>query len=218
MRKKMLVVLVAAIAASGATLYASREAVYQAVGAYLTVEDPLRRVDVIQVISGPDHRADYAIDLFKRGYGDVIFFTGGWCDTIQGIHAERGRQRALAQGIPAAAIVADATQVTSTYAEAERLKVYLDQRATPVKSVMLVSDSYHMRRARWAYRQVLGDEIELLMAPVPFERSPFAQRWWEDPLSAQMVKEEYLKFAYYVARYQLSFGPVRDWLATLDRD
>jgi hypothetical protein len=73
-----------------------------------------------------------------------------------------------------------------------------------------------MRRARWTTQRLLGDEIQVQMAPVPFEVSPYQRRWWTDEASRKYVKDEYLKLAYYVARYQLSWGPLKAWLASLD--
>jgi hypothetical protein len=54
------------------------------------------------------------------------------------------------------------------------------------------------------------------MAPVPFEMSPYQRRWWTDAASHRYVKDEYQKLAYYVARYQLSWGPLKEWLASFD--
>jgi len=89
---------------------------------------------------------------------------------------------------------------------------------TPIRSVIVVSDPYHMRRARWTYRLVLGDSVKLLMAPVPFELSPYRHEWWTDKESRKMVRHEYSKILYYYLKYRLSWGPLKDWLASLDRD
>jgi hypothetical protein len=56
------------------------------------------------------------------------------------------------------------------------------------------------------------------MAPVPFDLSPYQHRWWAERESRRMVEEEYLKWGYYIARYQLSWGFLKDWLASFDRD
>jgi hypothetical protein len=76
------------------------------------------------------------------------------------------------------------------------------------RSVVVVSDPFHMRRARWAFRKVLNDRIELQMAPVPFELTPYQRTWRTDPESRSYVREEYEKFIYYIARYQLRLGEV----------
>ena len=108
--------------------------------------------------------------------------------------------------------------VTSTYSEVEELKTWIDQSPTPIRSVMVVSDPFHMRRARWTAWQVLGKDIQILMAPVPFEHTPYQRRWWEDEASSRYVKEEYQKTIYYILRYQLSWGRMREWLASLDTE
>jgi uncharacterized SAM-binding protein YcdF (DUF218 family) len=183
-----------------------------AIGDYLVVQDELVPADVIHVLSGADYRVDYASQLYQQGYGGVLFCTG------RGAQAEHIRRRAIRQGVPDEAIVADGTWVTSTYTEALRLKAYIEQSETPVRSVIVTSDAYHMRRARWTYRQVLGDQVQVQMAPAPFELSPFRHEWWTGRRSRERVVEEYLKMVYYVARYRVFHGPVQDWLASLDRN
>lgn len=181
-------------------------------------QDNLSPADVVHVIAGEDYRTDYAIQLYKRGLANQIFFTGGWCNTGQYYHGQHGRERALSQGVPEAAIALDDSPVTSTYNEAERLAAFIGRSHDPIKSVIVVSDPFHMRRARWTYQRVLGKDIAVYMASVPFEQTPYQQRWWEDRLSRAYVKEEYEKIVYYVARYQLSWGPVKYWLSSLDRE
>jgi uncharacterized SAM-binding protein YcdF (DUF218 family) len=215
---KHLPVIAVAVVLACATLFLARRPILLAVGDFLVVRDDLRPADVIAVISGPDDRTDYAIQLYKQGYGKQIFFTGGWCPVIQGNHAERGKERALEQGVPPQAIATDGSPVNSTYSEAVRLKEFIAESEAPIQSVIVVSDPHHMRRARWTYRLLLGDQVSIQMAPVPFELSPYQRRWWTDEESRQYVKNEYLKIAYYYARYQFSWGPVREWLASLDTE
>jgi uncharacterized SAM-binding protein YcdF (DUF218 family) len=173
---------------------------------------------VIHVIAGRDYRTAYAIQLYQQGYGEQIFFTGGWCISHNLYHGQHGKDLALEQGVPSEAIAIDDSDVTSTYSEAVRLKEYIASSLVPVHSVIVVSDPYHMRRVRWTYRRVLGDEIRLQMAPVPFELSPYQRQWWIDEASRQYVWDEYLKLAYYYARYKFSSGPLRQWLVSLDRE
>ena len=212
------VLLVSVIVASlSVTLFLLREPILQAIGDWLIVQDELHPADVIHVIAGPDDRTDTAIQLYKQGYGKTIFFTGGWCKHHNLYHGQHGRDLALEQGVPQEAIAFDDSEVTSTYAEVVRLKEYITQSQAPVRSVIVVSDAFHMRRARWTYRHVLGDQISVQMAPVPFSSSPYQRRWWTDKASQRYVKDEYLKMLYYYARYQFNLGPLNGWLVSLDR-
>jgi uncharacterized SAM-binding protein YcdF (DUF218 family) len=212
------VVLVAFVLVSGIAVWSAREPILVSVGSFLVVQDELASADIIHVISGLDDRTDYAIQLYKQGYGKTLFFTGGWCDKVQGNHAERGKERAQSQGVPSSAIAIDGSEVTSTYAEALRLREFIQSSDEPIRSVIIVSDPYHMRRARWAYRHVLGKGVEVLMAPVPDGLSPYRERWWADAASRRYVEREYGKIVYYYARYKFSWGPVKEWLASLDVD
>jgi uncharacterized SAM-binding protein YcdF (DUF218 family) len=184
------------------------------IGNYLVVDDNLSPVDVIHVIAGDDYRTDYAIQLYKQGYAKIIFFTGGWCTHHDWYHGIHGQQRALSQGVPLEAIAYDDTSVTSTYSETVILKAWMDQSPVPIHSVIVVSDPFHMRRARWTYRFVLGKGINILMAPVPFDQTPFKQQWWTDESSTMYVRDEYIKMVYSFFRYQLSIH----WLARFDTE
>jgi hypothetical protein len=73
-----------------------------------------------------------------------------------------------------------------------------------------------MRRALWTYQQVFGDQIQIQMAPVPFELTPYRATWWKDVESQKYVQEEYFKFIFYLFRYQYSWGFFKDWLASFD--
>jgi uncharacterized SAM-binding protein YcdF (DUF218 family) len=196
----------------------NRERILLAVGDFLVVQDKFEPADIIHVIAGPDHRTDYGIQLYKKDYAKRIFFTGGWCPFHNVYHGEHGKERALEQGIPLEAIAINDSQVRSTYDEVIKLKEFMTQAKVPIHSVIVISDPHHMRRARWTYRQVLGNNIRITMAPVPFGLSPYKRNWWKDRASKRMVKDEYVKFGYYLVRYQLSWGPLKDWLSTLDRN
>ncbi len=199
-------------------LFLSREEWLLFIGDILIVDDTLHPADVIHVIAGEDYRTDYAIELYKRGYGEALFFTGGWCKFHLYNHGVHGEERSLAQGVPLEAIVYDDSKVTSTYMEAGRLNEWIKKSPYPIRSVIVVSDPFHMRRALWTYRKVLGDGIEVQMAPVPFEMTPYKRTWWTDPLSRDYVRDEYQKYVYYILRYQLSSGKFQDWLIMLDSE
>jgi uncharacterized SAM-binding protein YcdF (DUF218 family) len=186
------------------------------IGNFLATRSGLEKGEIVHVISGADSRADYGIELVKAGYAPKIFFTGGWCDEINGYHGQRGKQRALKQGVAEDAITTDDSKVVSTYDEALRLKAYLDKQPESTKSIIVVSDPFHMRRVAWTYRRVFGPNMKIILAPVPFEKTPFNPRWWLDADSARNVGEEYAKLGYSLLRYQFASGWFKDWLASLD--
>jgi uncharacterized SAM-binding protein YcdF (DUF218 family) len=214
---KPILVIIVSVALFCVTLFLVRKPILLAIGDFLVVQDELRPADVIHVISGPDDRTDHAIQLYRQGYGGQLFFTGAWCSTIQANHAQHGKERSIEQGVPPQAIAIDGSLVDSTYSETVKLKEFMAPSQASIRSVIVVSDPHHMRRAHWTYRHLLGDQVSVQMAPVPFGVSPYQRRWWTDEKSRQYVKNEYLKIAYYYARYQFGVGPLGEWLASLDR-
>ena len=199
------------------SLFLVRERILQQIGDFLVVQDTLKPADVIHVIAGEDFRTDYAFQLYKKGYGKTVFFTGGWCHHHNYDHGTHAREKAVAQGIPLTSIADDDTEVMSTYMEAMRLKEWIERNSIPIHSIIVVSDPFQMRRARWTYRKVFGSKIQIQMAPVPFELTPYKSTWWADANSRKYVEDEYLKSIFYLFRYQYSWGSLREWLSTFDR-
>ena len=214
-RSRKLILLSIVILGMGLVLF--HERVLTQIGDFLIIQDPLKPADVIHVIAGEDFRTDYAFQLYKEGYGKTVFFTGGWCDIHLYEHGARAREKALLQGLPLASIASDDSAVMSTYMEAERLKKWIESRPIPVRSIIVVSDPFHMRRARWTYQKVFGNTVQIEMVPVPFRLTPYQVTWWKDTDSKRYVEEEYVKFVFYLFRYQYSWGFLRDWLSAFDK-
>jgi uncharacterized SAM-binding protein YcdF (DUF218 family) len=202
---------------AGIVLFNLRYQILLSLGDYLIIEDRLHPADVLHVIAGENYRTDYAIQLFKRGNAKILFFTGGWCKQHGYYHGEHAKARSMAQGVPPNSIVFDDSTVISTYQETERLKEWMGRSRTVVHSVTVVSDPFHMRRARWTCERLLGKSVAVQMAPVPFELTPYRRNWWADRLSRSYVKDEYKKLVYYVLRYQISSGKFQEWLASRDQ-
>jgi uncharacterized SAM-binding protein YcdF (DUF218 family) len=211
---RMLVIAGLIILTIAFSLLLFKEQVFHGIGNYLVIQDNLSPADIVHVVAGEDYRTVYAIDLYQQGLAKQIFFTGGVCQYHGYDHSEHGMQLARAQAVPQEALASDSTPVKSTYDEAVLLKAYLDQNPQPGRSVIVVSDPFHMRRARWTYQRVLGDEVKVMMAPVPFDRLNYRSDWWKDPAAQRYILDEYTKGIYYFLRYQLSWN----WLARFDTE
>ena len=66
--------------------------------------------------------------------------------------------------------------VTSTYEEAIALENYCQQ--VSVKSVTIVTVTFHTGRAYWIFRTILPNEIEIRMAEAP-EEGFSKSTWWQ---------------------------------------
>jgi uncharacterized SAM-binding protein YcdF (DUF218 family) len=195
-------------------LMRTRELIGLMLADYLIVQDNPASAEVIHVIAGDDYRTEYAIQLYKQGLAKAIFFTGGWCTFHKYNHGEHGMQLALSQGVPPEAIAYDDSPVFSTYDETLLLKEYLAKTLPSAQSIIVVSDPFHMRRARWTNEMIFGKGLKINMQPVPFDQTPFKQHWWTDGASRRYVRDEYIKMVFYYFRYQLGWT----WLKFLDQN
>ncbi|MDO9120452.1 MAG: YdcF family protein [Anaerolineaceae bacterium] len=212
MMKKILIVAIILIILTGVF-----SALLQPIGDYLIIQDKPKKVDMIVTSSGAEYRTDYAIELYKQGLASKLFFTGGYSEKNQRIEAEWSRRLALDAGAPDDAVIIDTSEVISTYQEALRLRSYLDAHNETITTIMIVTDPYHTRRAKWAYKTVFGDQIKVRMVPVPFESTNLSITWWKDAESRKMVWNEYVKLVFYVIRYELSAGELKTWLTRFDK-
>ena len=188
------------------------------IGDFLVISDTIENVDLITAVSGPEYRIVYAAELCGKRYSNRLFFTGALYEGTNTTEASWSEYIAKTTGVAEGVeIILDETPISSTQDEAVLLKKYIDAHKEEIKSIMIVTDAYHTRRARWIYRQVLGDEIKIVMVPVPFSRTNMSKYWWTNAESRKFVFNEYVKLVFYLFRYDLTTGSVREWLAQFDK-
>jgi len=185
-----------------AIFFIARESILLSLGNFLIVGDDLHPADLIHVLGGDVERVDYGIDLYKQGYGRKILFTGGRVELplVKTTYSRLAREYAESKGALAEDILPDESTATSTFEEVLELEEILQHEAS-VRSLIIVSSPYHLRRARWIFKKGLNNRVALQFAPVPFEKSRQKQRWWTEELSLQSVVNEYLKLPLYVLKY-----------------
>jgi len=173
--------------------YLIREPMLLGIGNYLIVEDSLHPADLIHPLGGGYDRLDYAVKLYKQGYGHRIFVTGE-DDAIE------YRKYVISKDVPGRNLFPDESKATTTYEEALELKKFIEHHLS-IKSVIVVSNPYQMRRARWIFDKVLGNRVSLQFTPVAFEVARYKKRWWADAKSRTSVISEYFKLPYSYLRY-----------------
>jgi uncharacterized SAM-binding protein YcdF (DUF218 family) len=178
----------------------------------LIVGAELERADALVVLSGSGtyvERTQWAARLFREGRAPKIILTedpvpGPWSQEEQRnpTFTERAMAELKRAGVPADRIEVLPGPVTSTYEEAVLLRPYAASRG--LRSILVVTSSYHSRRALWTMRRAFdGSGIEIgLDAVPPGRQAPRPALWWLKPLGWRMVALEYLKMAYYFFRYR----------------
>ena len=168
------------------------------VGTFLVVDDGLRPVDAVVVLSGDTsrERLDEAIRIVRRGLaGWIIVLTGTPPDFYD--EAAAIRQYVKRRGANPARVVV-ASEVHSTLDDAQIAAQVMRERGW--KSAIVVTSPYHTRRAGWVFYRAwrrLGLSSSVHPSPDPLF-DPY--RWWEDDRSTEAVVLEYIKFLLYLVR------------------
>ena len=106
-------------------------------------------------------RLDHAYTLYKRGLAPVIITTGGAGGDPHFSEGQVGRDYLESRGVPDGDLIAE-TQGGDTDESTQRVAVIL--RANDMRSCILVSDAYHMFRAK----QMMGAQgLQVYISPRP---------------------------------------------------
>lgn len=174
------------------------------IGQFLVIENPLEQAQIIQALGWTGtERIDHAIKLYKRGWGNKLYFTGNGEALPFAFNnfGEVATAYADSQGVPEESVISSPS-TASTYEEAVALKRLIYQNHD-IQSVIIVSSPFHMRRVRMIFRKVLPDKIKTIFHPVPWSESKYARRWWSTEDSTAMVINEYIKLVYYYFKYMI---------------
>ncbi len=167
------------------------QAVLQAVGDFLVVSDPPVRSDAIIAISGDgEERVRMAAALLAEGYGRFLILSGGPGGGSGS--AARLARWARHYGVAADRLLLDAA-ATTTVQNAGGSAALMDREG--LRSALLVTSPYHMRRAIVIFRARFGPQgLTVHAAPV---RDSFFQMqgWWKGAPSRRIVIREYMDLA-----------------------
>jgi uncharacterized SAM-binding protein YcdF (DUF218 family) len=169
-----IVAVIVAIAAICALVFYT-DAVWR-IAAPLRMSAPPTHADAIVVFAGGvgesgkagggmPERLNEAVDLYRAGYAPYLVFSSGYVYSFKEV--ESMRDLAVAQGVPAAAIVLE-QRATNTYQNVKFADEILRDHKS--KSILLVSSPYHMRRATMVWHKIAPGVI---VTPTPPPRSQF---------------------------------------------
>jgi len=172
-------------------LYIGHGFILEKSGRYLYYKDELKPADVIVILAGEEtERVEYGAKLFKEGWArkDRIISAGGpvvwkytWASLMQ--------EHAIHLGIPKNAILLE-DRSRDTEEDARFTKAIMNKYG--YKSCILVTSSYHSRRATRIFREIMGNEIKVISAP---SDSWFKfDEWWKRRRDRTQVFSEYSKF------------------------
>lgn len=163
------------------------------IGHALAVSDPLAKADAIVAISGDTGpRVVAAVDLWQKGYADVIVFSGGSQDPSSVPSAELMKRQAVRLGVPEENIVLE-PEAATTQQNARRVAELMNESGR--RSAILVTSPYHQRRAAMHFsREFARFGLTFINRPAEDPRwSP--ERWWMNEPSRSLTVVELAKLA-----------------------
>jgi len=133
------------------------------VGAYLSVGDRVQPVDAIVVLSGDEgERVIEAAEWYSKGYGEYLVITKTDTEEIgeQKTYSENLLRIAIDQGVPQDSILFSEGMAGNTFEEAQAVLELVKIRN--IKSILIITDTFHTRRAKMIFNRVFdGEEIEI---------------------------------------------------------
>ena len=205
MRPRWKILLVGLILAPA--LFALRGWYLPAVAHWLDVgERPIPKVDYAIVLPGDyTSRPFVAAALYRAGLARSVATPSPEQspENVEGValpEPEITRRVLLKLGVPPEDVVILPGASQSTFDDARLVAKLVAGR--PHTSIAVVTSDYHTRRSRWIFRRVLGGlpvEIHMVAAPTDYYS---ADDWWRYEAGFSMYCAEYMKFGYYLLRYE----------------
>lgn len=176
-------------------------------GNFLVADDPQERGTVVVLMGSIPDRILETADVYDEGYAERVVFVHSYMNgydklverdvTIPG-HADISKMAVMELGIPENMIVLLDGVARSTRDEAVSVKEYLRENKE-VTRILLVTSSYHSRRSKLIFSNVLRDldrDVEVLARPSKYDDFD-AENWWKKREDAKRVVLEYLKLGYF---------------------
>lgn len=162
------------------------------------ISDNNSPADAIVVLGGAlDIRPAAAAALHNEGAAPLILVSRS--DADRGREALRMRERLLACGVPAMAIVDFKIKLHSTYGEARGVVEFAQ--SGNIKRVIVPVEIFQTRRVQWIFRRELsrcGIRVAV-RAIIPPDYNVY--NWWKTKSGRMNFRHELIKLAYYRLRY-----------------
>lgn len=164
------------------------------IGYYLSPQDQLRHADLIVAISGGEtpQRTREAVRLYREGYAPALLFSGAAADRSGPSNAAAMRADAIADGVPASAILIEEDSATTTQNAANAAPII---HSIDAHSIILVTSPYHQRRASLSFHEMLGSGVTIINHSAP-DSAWRKSTWWHQPSTVALTLSELQKTLY----------------------
>lgn len=170
-------------------LYFVRHPIFRFAAESWVIEDPLEKADALIVLSDDNFYADRATraaELFREGKATLVVASGRRLRPSAGI-AELMEHDLVERGVPKDRILRFAQDDDSTRGEAEALAKLAKTKKW--RKAIIVTSNYHTRRARYIFRHVFPQDIEIRVASAR-DGDFDPESWWEKRASTRLFLRE----------------------------
>lgn len=170
-------------------LYLVRHPIFRFVAESWVVEDPLDKADLLMVLSDDNFYADRATraaELFREGKAPLVVASGRRLRPNAGI-AELMEHDLVERGVPKDKILRFAVDADSTTEEAEALAKLVKTKKW--RKIIVVTSNYHTRRARYIFRRVFPQDMEIRVASAR-DGDFDPESWWQKRKSTKLLVRE----------------------------
>ena len=184
-------------------LYLVRHPIFRFVAESWVVEDTLDKADALIVLSDDNFYADRATraaELFREGKTPVVVASGRRLRPNAGI-AELMEHDLVERGVPKDKILRFVQDGDNTREEAEALAKLVKTKKW--RKVIVVTSNYHTGRARYIFRHVFPQGVEIRVASAR-DGDFDPERWWEKRKSTKELMTEFAGMV--VAVWELRHG------------
>jgi uncharacterized SAM-binding protein YcdF (DUF218 family) len=185
-------------------LYLVRHPIFRFMAESWVIEDPLDKADALIVVSDDNFYADRATraaELFREGKAPLVVASGRRLRPTAGI-AELMEHDLLERGVPKDKILRFPQDGDSTQEEAEALAKLAKTKKW--HKAIVVTSNYHTRRARYIFRRVFPQGIEIRVASAR-DGDFDPENWWEKRKSTKVFMREIAGMV--VTIWELRHGP-----------
>jgi uncharacterized SAM-binding protein YcdF (DUF218 family) len=183
-----LIALLFLVALCGA-IYLARRPILSFIGESWIVNESMDHADAVIVLSDDNFYADRvtrAAELMREGKAPVVVASGRRLRPYAGI-AELMQHDLIERGVPKEKIIVFPQDGDDARDEALALLPLVRQKNW--HSIMIVTSNYHTRRARYIFRHIFPQDVEL--ATVSAHDGDFdPEEWWERRTSLKELTRE----------------------------
>ncbi|MCL2444959.1 YdcF family protein [Candidatus Saccharibacteria bacterium] len=149
------------------------------------------RRDAVVVISGGDTAARVrgGVEVYNLGIVDTVIMAGAAADKAGPSNAAVMRDIAMSLGVPEEKILVEEWS-ENTSENAEFVARIVQERE--YESIVLVTSAYHQRRAYLKFRQMLGNDVDILnYMALEGGEDGFGFWWWMSPEGIYLSMREW---------------------------